>query len=335
MRALMLLVLLVLFGGAAYFWSKAADPLPVPDAGTGNAGWGSVAVGDAAHGSASNQKPVPATGNKREDVVATDGLVGRLLQNGEPLVGVTVIACQGSSSKADILARVVTDRDGGFRFAKAGERFWLTADGPRVPHHWRSRWIKKQDGIGDVTVIAPGSIAGVVRDEAGAPVLGAKLTRVIAAYRSVNIGPPVALTSISDEHGQFRFERVAKDLGKLRCQAVGYQLVPDHEVELDVGEDALTEIVMRPGMTLRGLVMDYVGHPLEGATVTTEDAQETLTDALGQFTIDDFRRYADINIRATGHLPHQIKWLYNTSELQRVKLERAATLRGAVIGSNN
>tara|TARA_R110002096_G_scaffold14158_9_gene49408 strand:+ start:1521 stop:4505 length:2985 start_codon:yes stop_codon:yes gene_type:complete len=336
---LMLLAVLALLSGGAYLWLQGDDPLPAPTDVGANSDDASRVAGAGARGDAAAPPSATAGDVQRDHVPAKDGLAGRLLQGGEALAGVTVIACQGSVSKAEELHRAVTDAHGVFHVRNVGRRFWLAADGERVPHHWHSQWIEPADDVGDISVVAPGSIAGVVRDEAGSPIAGAKLTRVISSYQrvsfgQVSLGSPVQLTTTSDERGQFRFERVAKGQGQLRCQATGYQLEPDHEVEIDVGEDVVTEIVLRAGMTLRGLVMDHVGHPLQGATVTTEDAQETVTDALGQFTIEDFRRYAQIDIRAEGHLPHQIEWLFNTRELQRVKLERAATLRGVVSGAN-
>lgn len=338
MRALISLLVLALAGVAAFFWLQGADPMPVPS-GSGPASSG-TAGSESPAGSGAPSEPAqpvaPAQGGgatDRQSVGSQALLAGRLLQDDEPLAFVTVIACKGSPSAAEELARTVTAADGTFRFERTGSRFWLTADGDRVPHHWKSRWVSPRDGIGEVHVPRPGSIAGVVRDEAGAPLRGVEVTRVISHYRSVHVGARSELSTRTDASGRFRFDRVAKDQGTLRCRAEGYQLVPEHDVDIDIGEDATTEIVMRPGMTLRGIVMDHVGHALQGAVVATEDGQRAVTDTLGAFVIEDFRRYAEIDITAKGHLPHKIKWLFDTKQLQRVKLERAATLRGVVKGS--
>jgi len=259
-------------------------------------------------------------------------LRGRLLQDEQPLGEIAVLVCRGSSWQPKIEHRVVTAADGTFALPQQSSSFWLTAQGDAVPHNWKTGTLRAWSEQHDFDVPVPGSIAGVVHDRAGVPIAGARVERVSGSYRRVAIGDDAAMVAISDASGRFRFERVGQDDGRLSCRADGYAAMPSHMVEIGVGEDVTTEIVLNGGRTLRGLVMDHQGRALAGAQVVTGDGQKATTDAVGQFAVAQFRAGASVRITAEGHLEHKEGFYYG-SDRMNVRLERAVTLRGKVIGS--
>lgn len=325
----MFLVVLGLLAGAVSWWlgSRGEATLPgrAQSSGSGSSNTASVSDRDVAHAGAG--------GDGREAVAPTGVQVGRLLMSAQPLVGVEVIACQGPSWQAVALHRVVTGDDGTFELPKQSKSFWLPADGPRVPRHWKTSPLTSWTGSADFEVPAPGSIEGFVRNRIGAPVAGAKVTRLGSSYTRVYFASPVEVETVTDKRGWFRFDRVGKDDGRLHCEADNYAIVPEQLVAIGMGEDVTTEIVLDIGKTLRGLVMGHRGDALPGAAVVSNVGRKAVTDALGQFSIEHFGLGDSLTVTAKGHLEHEEKYIYSAKKQLRIKLDRAVTLTGNVIGS--
>lgn len=309
-------------------WLGGREPMPMPAPG---------GDGSAQSAAVSAEQPVSAeqaaaADSNRAAAPAVPVLTGRLMQNERPLGGVEVFACRGQTWRPSIVHRLVTAPDGTFTLPQQELAFWLTADGGDVPHNWKTRTVRAWQGRLDFVVPVPGSIVGVVRDRAGVPIAGATVRRISGSYRRVAIGDDSAVMAVSDARGRFRFDRVGDDDGRLHCQADGYAVQPSHTVEIGVGEHATTEIVLNAGSTLRGLVMDHRGRALAGAEVVGGDGQVVVTNAVGQFAIEHFRGGASLTVAASGHLSYEDSFVYGKEPL-RIRLERAVTLHGKVIGS--
>ncbi len=106
------------------------------------------------------------------------------------------------------------------------------------------------------------SLSGVVTDSSGAPVEGARVM-VRAEPGNVPITGSRFVNARSDEDGLFTIDGVTPGRLSLRASAVGFQADERTGLEVVAGEnlDDL-RIVLEPGATVTGRVLDSLGNPL-------------------------------------------------------------------------
>ncbi|MCA8977728.1 MAG: carboxypeptidase regulatory-like domain-containing protein [Planctomycetes bacterium] len=267
--------------------------------------------------------------------VADGALTGRLLQAGRPLGDIELLCCSGTGWQPHELSRTRTQADGAFRLPAPDAPFWLTADAESLPVHWRTE-VRAPDrpALGDVDVPVPGVIVGRVHDGGGGAVAGATVACELSSYQMVSRGGTSEWPrAVTDAQGRFRLLRLPPGERSLRCEADAFAVRLGHAVEVTAGAEVTTEIALDRGALLRGVVLDWRGHPLDGAQVRCDDGRDTATDALGRFTFAHFRRGANLTVRADGHMEQELQFVMEVEPMLQVRLERAVTLRGIVHGS--
>lgn len=159
--------------------------------------------------------------------------------------------------------------------------------------------------VQDVDVAAPGTTrvavtlapavatAGVVVDEAGAPVASARVEA-----RVVNDGtmwrPPVLATAVTSADGRWALAGLGAGTIVLAAAGLGRVSAPMH-VTVSAQGTADIKLVLGSPRTLRGLVRSAGGAPADGALVRVlakgelpgaAEPQQVLADASGRFEID-------------------------------------------------
>ena len=143
---------------------------------------------------------------------------------------------------------------------------------------------------------------GSAVDESGKPVEGAKVT---ASFQFGNGGGMSTLHAKTDAQGKFQLQDVPLEHtyfepgNRIRMMVVkpGYDGAQTPELSLadvkQAGIGAFGEVVLKPGRTLRGKVVDEKGHPLQGAVVSNMTNYFLYshlccrTDAEGRFVMPD------------------------------------------------
>ncbi len=145
-------------------------------------------------------------------------------------------------------------------------------------------------------------LRGAAVDEAGKPVVGAKFT---AAFRSGRGGSMSQLEATTDAQGKFELRdlllpesffgpegRISMIVVKAGMHGEETKALNLLEVKKDGSGDFGT-VVLKPGRTLRGKVVDENGRPLHGAVVTNMTNYflyghlQSRTDAEGRFVMPD------------------------------------------------
>ena len=149
-----------------------------------------------------------------------------------------------------------------------------------------TRGAKAADGVGggagaarrarrvDVHTVARGSIAGQVRDPAGAAIAGASVCALGWSKELPDDAMREPLCTVSRPDGRYRLEKLLPASYQVHAQAATF--IPgqhgertDHSLKLAAGQDRTgIDIVLRPGgVELAGVVKDIGGGPVEGAWV--------------------------------------------------------------------
>lgn len=163
------------------------------------------------------------------------------------------------------------------------------------------------------------TIGGVVTDARGAPVTGATISIYGSDYKGYSLGTgakssqefPMAQSKaaiVTDEHGAWKMDHVAKDLQKLevevsrpggsraRFSTSGGQRAPGYQVTVVVMErlrasDA--KLVLPAGVAVHGIVVDEAGQPLSGVQLRVRNAEvhdqpfKATAGADGRFELPD------------------------------------------------
>ena len=152
-------------------------------------------------------------------------------------------------------------------------------------------------------LLGPGiTIGGIVRDEQGKPVEGAKIVPTYNTRGDTNetLQFPRALWDgvLSDAHGRWKAEGYSSTYASIQLSVTHPDFLPsisDRETTVysmkDIAAQNATTVLKR-GFAVRGRVTDSEGNPLEGITITFDEppisnvpsAQQT-TDADGQYEI--------------------------------------------------
>ena len=119
------------------------------------------------------------------------------------------------------------------------------------------------DGSGEQVLVLPGpggAIAGLVRDQNGIPLAGARL------YLDAGGDAAPLVRTRADEVGGFRFDAVAPGERRLLVCVRG-AAVRSETVRVAAGEVVELDLVPGRGFSLAGRVTDEAGHPCAGALV--------------------------------------------------------------------
>lgn len=269
----------------------------------------------------------------REHAAQALGVRGRLVQGARVVAGATVVACLGSVRQPVELHRAISNEQGVFEQPPIDERYWLAILSDVAPRGWIVFGLEPtsigQD-LGDLEVEQPGRIDGIVRDERGNPVLGAKVTCFAASVMRFG-GHPDPLETLSGLDGRFHFDRL--HAGSLTCRGVHdrHAVAWVRSVEVVAGSAVSVSLALPDGERVRGVVVDWRGDPLEGAHVRAGKERATVTDALGSFVLDHLGKGQSIEIVAKGHLDQSVAVPGKPGEALRVAMQRAGTLRGVVV----
>ncbi|MBK9385809.1 MAG: carboxypeptidase regulatory-like domain-containing protein [Planctomycetes bacterium] len=174
-------------------------------------------------------------------------------ESGEPLAGAELRA-QGD--------RVEANRDGRYelRTSSALRELWIDASAPR---HASAREIVKPSSPGasielDFTLATAFQIRGRVRDEAGQPVAGARVTTFFTMSHAVE----------SDAEGGFELDRLdpKRESHALFARKDGY-VEGRAEVKPRGTAVVAQDLVLKRGTRVEGVVVDEQGRPVEGAAL--------------------------------------------------------------------
>ena len=156
--------------------------------------------------------------------------------------------------------------------------------------------------------LVPGiPIGGLVKDESGTPVAGAKITVNAPPSDSDRTGYnfPIAETT-TDADGRWRFDDAPPDLVAVsfHVQASGFLRAGGQPIR---NLDSVT--VVGRGFTIRGRVLDTPGKPIAGASVQAgaewdSDSSRATTDPTGAFVLENCKPGASIVVvQAEGFAP--------------------------------
>lgn len=219
---------------------------------------------------------------------------GRLLLADRPAPGVTVSAIPYESAFEEArrearrqpaprpLATATSGADGSFVVAvaaDAGRGFRLRIEGPGVVPVVTAGVYEaaESEDIGEETLTRSSKLAGRVVDENGQPVAGAEVT---LTSRPQGVGPfqvapdilPVPRLALTGVDGTFRFDDARPANNRLRVEARGYATTE----ATNAREGALPQpIVLRPGLSLSGVVRGAGRTPAPGALVRFEGKAES------------------------------------------------------------
>ena len=159
-------------------------------------------------------------------------------------------------------------------------------------------WVKEGDvtvsaqadgySSGDDTGVAPGTeftvvltpesvIEGIVQDEAGTPVAGAKVTASASFFSAGG-------SALSDENGRYRIDGLEPGRYKPNATADGAYGQAGESVRLGIGETVGgVDVVVHPAALVRASVVTEDGAPCERGSLSISDAK-TQADVRGEVT---------------------------------------------------
>jgi len=235
--------------------------------------------------------------------LGTSGIKGQLLINGAPTLGL-ISAFKELDSEA---IKTSTDKDGRFAFEDVSPGEWRVT-GRLVNAYLKSKSVKiKVDDKSDaecIINIVDGQIEGSVVDEAGTPVVAARVS-----YSSNNQNG----NTVSDESGHFLITAPAGGTVKISASKEGVGSSEPVEVDFENPSPTPVKLVIK---RYTGKLVCSVLSILDGLPI--ENASATLTSADGKFTASSYsENYQEITIEnvppgnyqlqigATGYAPVQ------------------------------
>jgi len=254
----------------------------------------------------------PASAPSEPVLAAAVPLSGRLVDvEGAPLPGLAVVGVSDAGLRLELEARSNADGSfqvrhvGGAAELRVGEPGWATvAAGLVAP------------GREALVVAGPAlALAGIVTDEAGAPVAGADVRLVLPA--DLGAGLPVSLDAtrpvhqgwraLSADDGRFALREVAHVEGaRLAVRALDFDVAdePAPEVSRDDLQLVLRRTAPDPRLLVSGVVRDPAGLPVADARVVL-GRRGTRSDAEGRFRLvrDAARPDEPLLALARGYLP--------------------------------
>jgi beta-lactamase regulating signal transducer with metallopeptidase domain len=270
---------------------------------------GGLAVTGAAPPPSTEQsaQPAPAADGRLEIQAVADA-------TGKPLEGTTVVSQLRINGGRFTKTTSTTGPDGraSLEWSKGAtvNTLWLTARKPGfVPYtiHLDDRSHPLRLPAVKVLRFVPGiTIGGVVRDEAGTPVAGAKITAHAPPTEKESSGYSVPFAeTTTDAQGRWRVDDAPVDL-------IGVNVGVEAPRFLRGGgppsRDEGAVIVLKRGFTVKGRVLDPQGKPLAGASVSVggdfSSRRETKSDASGTFVLENCEPGASlVTVRAERFAP--------------------------------
>ena len=220
--------------------------------------------------------------------------------SGDPVAGASIVLSEyGNGTETNVVG--TTNDEGRYKLRDVGDGRTLSA---RAPGHAAARRIRLDDMAPgqayetDLTLgEGSGGVRGVLQDENGVPVSGARLRIAVEGYRSGS-GKAHPIDLVSDDAGAFECLGLGpgKWLLMVKTEAfVGrtiYFQVPANEVV----EQTITLAV---GATVTGTILRADGSPATGATVALGEKYEQY-EYLGRFAQADSRGAYTISGIAPG-----------------------------------
>lgn len=263
---------------------------------------------------------------------------GVLWQGGAPLANAPLHVFAGPESKLVQVAATATAADGAFELTMPKTPFLFVVDGRSIPRGWWSGWQHPNASdwdLGVVHVPNAGAIVGHVRDDAGNAVADALVQadgRDVARIPMLEARPKPAPVR-TDAAGAFRLDGLQPGFHRLTAAVANHGLAEAEVVVVENGT-AAAEVKLHRGTLLEGVVLDWRGRPLPGATVQMESASETIaTDASGRFRIEHYLVGRSLRVAGPGHIEDWRQVVYGEQRVE-IRLGRAVTLRGTVRGGD-
>ena len=177
-------------------------------------------------------------------------------------------------------------------------------------------------------------IGGVVKDEAGAPVAGARITvHAPPAETEMSNYSFNLVETTTDAQGRWRFDDAPADLSGVRFQIEAPRFLPGSGAA-SRKTDAVT--VLKRGFTVRGRVLDAQGQPIAGASVRGGEMfnsrSQSKTDARGEFLLENCAPGASVvTVRAEHFAPDLREVHPEDRPTVEFRLGPGHTLRGKVV----
>ncbi len=309
---------------------------------------GGLAVTGAAPPASTQQSAKPAPAAAGDESLAAPTADGRFevqavaAATGKPIGGVTVVWELRINSGRFTKTTANTGPDGRATLEwPAGASvndLQLTARKPGVvPYiiHWNDRAHPLRLPALKVLRFVPGvTIGGVVRDESGKPVAGAKITANAPPTETESSGYSVPFAeTTTDALGRWRVDNAPADLVSVNFGVEAPRFLRGGGPP---SQDLDAVIVLKRGFTVKGRVLDPQGKPLAGARVsaggTWSSEPKVTSDARGDFLLENCQPGASpVTVRAEGFAPDLREVHPEDQPTLQFRLSPGHTLRGQVV----
>lgn len=209
--------------------------------------------------------------------------------------------------------------------------------------HWggfRGTWDASNEPL-VIVLVEPALLTGIVVDEAGSPIAGARLfpqwslegslhdPHFVRPWEGLSLTGQSVWTTTTD--GSFEMPVQRGGLVELHVEATHYATRDVGPIAVAYGASSSVRIVLGPEIALEGLVLGD-GRPIQGARVSMLGlAEPTTTDERGRFRLGGLAVNAGhiIRVAADGWAP-AIRFDVDTRAPLRVELERPVSVRARV-----
>lgn len=206
----------------------------------------------------------------------------------------------GPTKRAQEPETVAEDGSFGFTGLKSGATYIVRADHPDYPPAFTVQTRARKDEtveLPDLEFVVGCTIVGSVRDEHGRSLPSARVSvfdLVRGFPTSASQDRTAASVITTDERGVFRAERLAPGVYEVVVVAPKYEAAITSNIDVSAPRsEKRVDVVLHPGHSIAGRVLDPSGTAVEGARVqavqVTKEGRRfgsTLTRADGRFRID-------------------------------------------------
>ncbi|MSR61217.1 MAG: hypothetical protein EXS08_02050 [Planctomycetes bacterium] len=205
------------------------------------------------------------------DGSAAEGALVKVSFDPEAMVGMGALnAARGGSGESKSAA------DGRFEVAGLGKGpFVVVATLERGEGDAKQKWLARSKSVAPGTndmllrLAAPSTIAGRVRDAAGAPV-AAFHVRTAQASGSLFMSVESRGQDFQDAEGKFALRNLEPGSWTIEASAKGFGPMTPLELALPRADETPLELVLAPAASVAGKVVDPSGAPVSGAKVTLQ-----------------------------------------------------------------
>lgn len=244
-------------------------------------------------------------------VVATPAITGTVYDlQGRPVGGAVVTATtfHVAGNRPAAAGSVESDASGHFELPLPGGSYYLSGD---KPGYGPARTIAHSGDDVGLVLVQSGVITGRVLDERGQPVRRFSVDVIGLTTDDMAAPAPFVSTYFDSPDGTYRIEQLPDQPVTLRATALEYAPSISDMVQVPPGETRAMDLTLSSGCTLRGMVEDTAGRPLQDVFVDAElranagvlgvasiDAtSQADTDAQGHFVLEHVP-LGDVLIRA-------------------------------------